>query len=231
MSTPWKVHRHPIHSHHRNFSKHAQFLPLSPHSTLGKKIVQQEINRQEKDKNRHYFCLSERSCIRRGKWKKQPSQQFPICPTQVGHARTPRHKNIIWHPEDKEIECSKAGVCFLNEFRFLIPENSRSSLGRSWWHSSSTALPKITLIINSLWEVQTYTGGCSCWYPLLPPTEDPERREESQAKGRLLPCSQPALLLISDPCMNHGGFVITSSHYVSTLRPTVIRSWEFPPWT
>lgn len=52
------------HSYLRNLIKGTELWPPSPSSTSGRN--QQEVNIQEQDRNRHYFCLPKRRCMRVG---------------------------------------------------------------------------------------------------------------------------------------------------------------------
>lgn len=84
------------HSYLRNFIKDIELWPPSPSSTSGRN--QQEVNIQEQDRNRHYFCLPKTRCMRVGETVNSsrlasrvlsfffPSE-FSILPTPVDHAR------------------------------------------------------------------------------------------------------------------------------------------------
>ena len=56
------------HSYLSNFIKDAELWPPSPHSTSDRD--QQEANIQKQDRNRHYFCLPKKKCMRFGENEK-----------------------------------------------------------------------------------------------------------------------------------------------------------------
>lgn len=90
--------------------------PHHPHSQVHKENkAQQEKIIQEQDRVQCYFFSSQKELHDRETWKNYClANSFQLSPPKKAMPNQKKKKKFLWHPEAKDIECSKAEVSFLN---------------------------------------------------------------------------------------------------------------------